>query len=469
MARAVLDIGKTLAKVTLWDRDGNLLARETRPNQLVEAEGLRRLDVTGIDNWLGDTLGHLARQHEIESIFPVGHGAAAVIVRSDMSFVPPLDYEQDYTAETRAEYEQLRDAFPDTGSPCLPLGLNLGIQLFHLLKSNPDVLENATILPWPQFWAWRLCGVMANEVTSMGCHTDLWCPVGGSPSSLATQLGIASHLAPLYSATDNLGAVTPEWVTRAGLRADTQVLCGIHDSNAALIAARAFPEIVGEESTVLSTGTWFIAMRSPKDAAIVDIASLPENRDCLVNVDAFGKPVPSSRFMGGREIETQIEIDTRRVDITPDQPALLAAVPDIVAKGQMLLPTLVPGTGPFPDCKSQWVNKPDDWYARRAAACLYAALLADQSLDLIGSKDRLLIEGRFAEAQVFVRALASLRPDTAIYVANAHNDVAFGALRLMDPALQPIGRLVKVEPLNIDLIAYKKNWHGAMTCQKAAA
>jgi sugar (pentulose or hexulose) kinase len=469
MARAVLDIGKTLAKVTLWDRDGCLLARETRANQIVEKDGTRRLDIAGIDGWLGETLARLAPLHPIESIFPVGHGAAAVIVRSDLSFEAALDYEQGYSSAEQAQYKLIRDAYESTGSPLLPLGLNLGIQLFHLISTDPDLLEGATILPWPQFWAWRLCGVMANEVTSMGCHTDLWCPTSSRPSKLADRLGLAEHLAPLYAATDILGTLTPEWIKRTGLGADTEIYCGIHDSNAALIAARAFPEIVDEESTVLSTGTWFVAMRSPEHADMVDISSLAETRDCLVNVDAFGKPVPSARFMGGREIETQIEIDTRRVDIKPDQPALLAAVPEIVAKGQMLLPTLAPGTGPFPDRTGQWINKPDDWHARRAAVCIYAALLADQSLDLIGSKDRLLIEGRFAEAQVFVRALASLRPDTVVYVANAHNDVAFGALRLIDPALQPIGQLIKTEPLGTDLSAYKRQWHAAIKGQKAAA
>ena len=89
--------------------------------------------------------------------------------------------------------------------------------------------------------------------------------------------------------------------------------------------------------------------------------------------------------------------------------------------------------------------RPDDWYERRAAACLYAALMVDTLLNLIGSQERLLIEGRFAEAEVFVRGLAELRPDMAIYTANAHNDVSFGALRLIDPHLEPQGGLSRID------------------------
>lgn len=29
---------------------------------------------------------------------------------------------------------------------------------------------------YPQYWALRLTGIAANEVTSLGCHTDLWNP-----------------------------------------------------------------------------------------------------------------------------------------------------------------------------------------------------------------------------------------------------------------------------------------------------
>lgn len=273
---------------------------------------------------------------------------------------------------------------------------------------------------------------------------------------MAKRLGWAARFAPMVRAGDVVGTLRPEVAAATGLSPDVEVLAGLHNSNAALLAARGFSQIADNEATVLSTGTWFIAMRLP--ATPVDTADLPEARDCLVNVDVQGRPVPSARFMGGREIETAIELDTRRVDIKPDQPALLAAVPEVLAKGRFILPTLMRGFGPFPHSRFEWMNRPEDWFERRAAACLYAALVTDTSLDLIGSSERLLVEGRFAEAEVFVRALASLRPDTAVYTANAHNDVSFGALRLIDPALRPHGELARVQPLDADLDTYRNRW-----------
>ena len=454
----VIDLGKTLSKVSLWSADGQMRDRQTRPNAPVVVDGLARLDVEGIGEWLVSALGRYAG-HPIERIVPVGHGAGVVALKDGRIAVPPLDYEQALPDAVLAGYRGERDAFAITGSPALPAGLNFGAQLWWLERLYPDAMDGATLLPWAQYWASFLTGRAVGEVTSLGCHSDLWCPQAGAFSPMAKRLGWAERFAPIAAAGDVVGPITKAMAEATGLPRTTMVLAGLHDSNSALLAARGFAEIADNEATVLSTGTWFIAMRLPAEP--VDTASLPEARDCLVNVDVAGRAVPSARFMGGREIETLIGLETRRVDIKPDQPALLAAVPEALAAGRMILPTLAPGCGPFPDGTFGWVNAPEDWYSRRAIACLYAALMADAALDLIGSSGRLLIEGRFAEAEVFVRALAALRPHTSVYTANAHNDVSFGALRLIDPALKPQGTLTRIVPLEGDLAGYRAAWHAA--------
>ncbi|HEX7873648.1 MAG TPA: FGGY family carbohydrate kinase, partial [Sphingobium sp.] len=430
-----------MSKISLWSADGHMLDRQVRPNESVEQDGIRRLDVDGITPWMVDALSHY-RGEPVQRIVPVGHGAGVVALVDGRPAFAPLDYEQPIPADVMAAYRAERDGFAITGSPALPDGLNIGSQLYWLDRLYPQAMQDATLIPWAQYWAWFLSGAAVSEVTSLGCHSDLWDPSAGRFAPMAECMGWAARFAPLARAGDSVGALRPDLAAQTGLPTTTQVLAGLHDSNAALLAARGFPQIAAQDATILSTGTWFIAMRLAGDGAAVP--TLSEARDCLINVDAYGRAVPSARFMGGREIETVIQLDTRRVDIKPDQPALLAAVPALVESGAMLLPTLAPGCGPFPAGPGQWIDRPDDWYARRAAACLYAALVATTSLDLIGSQDCLLVEGRFAEAEVFVRALASLRPDMTVYTANAHNDVSFGALRLSDPDLHPQGELVRV-------------------------
>ncbi|WP_347717857.1 carbohydrate kinase [Sphingomonas sp.] len=465
----VLDVGKTMAKLTLWD-GGALIDRCTRHNGRPGGGDYAALDVDGIEAWLLETLRRFASQGPVRAIIPVAHGAAAAIVRNGQLAAPPMDYEQAMPTASRDGYERGRDDFARTGSPCLPDGLNLGAQLDRLESLRPGLIgEGATILLWPQYWAWLLSGVAASEVTSLSCHSDLWAPTEGRPSPMAERRGWASLLPPLRGAGEALGPIRPALAAATGISADAKILCGLHDSNAALLAARGFPEIAEEESTVLSTGTWFVAMRTPAPGTRVDMASLPEARDCLVNVDAYGRPVPSARFMGGREIETLTGIDTRRIDIVPDQPALISALPAAMASGAMVLPTFAAGFGPFAHARGRWTAMPADECERRAAVSLYAALVADVALDLIGSRERLLIEGRFAEAQVFVRALATLRPQTKVYVANAHNDVSFGALRLVDPGLKPTSRLTRVLPLDVSLDGYRSEWRRAAEQMEQAA
>ena len=454
----IVDIGKTLSKITLWSRDGQMLEKFARPNERRVVDGIPRLDESGIAGFIVETLKGLAG-HPIEYIVPVAHGASIIAVKDGALAFPPFDYEAEPPAEIADRYRDLRAPFEKTGSPLLPAGLNCGVQLYWADQLLPSEMAGATLLPWAQYWAYYLTGVTCSEVTTLGCHSDLWEPIEGQFSTLANEQGWASRFAPLARADEVVGTLTPEMAQRTGLSPDVKVLAGLHDSNAALLAARGFKQIDDSDSTILSTGTWFIAMRLAGTA--VDLAAMPEERDCLVNVDPFGKPVPSARFMGGREIESLIKIDTRRVDIKPDQPHLLGAVREVIDNEAFVLPTLAPGNGPFADQEGGWVRRPDDWYARRAGACLYAAMVADTSLALVGACNRVLVEGRFSEAEVFVRAIASLRPDLEVYVANAHNDVSFGAMRLLDPSLRATGELKRVAPLDEDISGYVAAWHAS--------
>jgi len=466
----VLDVGKTLTKLSLWTPRGEVVAKETRPNTRLDAGVYAALDAVGIEAWAGRVLSDFAQRGPVKAIIPVAHGAAcAVLLDGELAFPPP-DYEEPVPDAVREGYEADRDDFALTGSPRLPLGLNLGVQIAWMEAVYPELMNrDVSIVTWAQYWAWLFSGVAATEVTSLGCHSDLWRPGAASFSGLADRRGWAKRLAPLRRADEALGTLRPEWSERTGLSPTTKVYCGIHDSNAALLAARGFSEIAQNEATVLSTGTWFVAMRSPAPGAAVDIGALAEARDCLVNVDAYGRPIPSARFMGGREIEILSGIDTRRIDIKPDQPGLLAALPAVIAERSRALPTFTPDVGPFPHGNGRWIDMPIDSFARRAAVCLYAAMVADTSLNLVGARERVVVEGRFAEAEVFVRALASLRPQDRLYTSNAHQDVSYGALRLLDPTLEAMSTLEPVAPLAEDLGAYAAQWRRDAARIEAAA
>lgn len=453
----VLDVGKTNAKLTLWDEAGVLLDRRSRTNAAVRAEGYRALDAAGVEAWFAATLSDFAGQAEVGAIIPVAHGAAAALIHEGHLWAPPMDYEEDADPADRADYDRGRDAFALTGSPRLPQGLNLGMQLHRLERLTGPWPLDLQIVTWPQYWAWLLCGQMATELTSLGCHTDLWRPGDARHSAMSLARGWAPRLAPLRGAADVLGAISAEWVERTGLPVGCQIHCGLHDSNAALLAARGHAEIAAGDATILSTGTWFVAMRSA-DQGNLQTSAFVESRDCLINVDAYGRPAPSARFMGGREAELLAGIDIFALTENYDPDVLIERLPSLIERGVFALPGAVHGVGPFPDGPGGWQNEPADQLDRRAAVGLYLALMADVVLDLVGSRERLVIEGRFAEAQVFVRALAALRPEQRVYVSNAQDDVPYGALRLLRPDLAPASPLTPIAPLSVDLSGYVRRW-----------
>ena len=450
----VLDVGKTLAKASLWSPARQPVERRSRPNLRAVENGLPCLDYAGIEQWLAETLADFAQKADIEAIVPVGHGASGCLVDGGRLALAPLDYEAEPPDDIRRRYLALRDRFEVTGSPCLPAGLNLGAQLYWLQSARPKDFARGRFITWPQYWAWRLAGVEATEVTSLGCHTDLWAPVAKRPSPLAVSQGWAARFAPLRPASDVLGAVTEEWVRRTGLPRSCRVVCGIHDSNAALLATRL--QLGNRECTVLSTGTWFIAMRTLPSAA--DSPALSEDRDCLFNVDVAGNPVPSSRFMGGREAELLEASQGGFVDVAGHAGELLRLARQAVDDGVYALPTFEAGVGPYPRNAGRWVHRPDSALARRAAAGLYLALMTDRALELIGARIRIVIEGRFAGDPVFTRALASLRTDDAIYLSNAQDNLAAGALSLLDGEIPAQAELARVEPLEFDVAAYAECW-----------
>jgi len=415
-AIAVLDIGKTRSKLSLWALEGRRLAERDHFNAAPPGDPAQ-LDLAGIAAWLKRALAELAREAEIGAIVPVGHGAAAVLMEGERA-VAALDYEAEPPADVAAAYERERDPFAATLSPRLPGGLNLGAQLFWLERLFPALWPRAgTALLWPQYWAWVLSGERASEVSSLGCHSDLWWPQERRFSDLALRRGWAERLGPVRHAADVLGPVRPALAAELGLPRSCVVHCGVHDSNAALLAARGLAELAGRPFAVVSTGTWVISMA----AGGAGPAAYDPAEDMLANVDADGRPVPTARFMGGRDYEAWMGDALG----APGDPALLRE-----AAGA-----------------ADWTRQPPPLRAARAA--LELARRTDRALGLIAAEGPILIEGRFAADDAFVAALAALRPDQPVYRSALADGVAAGALRLAAPHATPAGALERIAPADL--------------------
>ncbi|WOI57655.1 FGGY-family carbohydrate kinase [Palleronia sp. LCG004] len=415
---AVIDIGKTNAKLALIDAETlSEIAVTTRPNRILPGPPWPHVDLDGHWNFLLDALREMHAAHGIDAISVTTHGASAVLLDAAGGLAAPmLDYEHDGPDAMAVGYDALRPSFAETGSPRLPHGLNLGAQLHYMLATDPGLRDRIRqIVTFPHYWGHRLTGEIASDVTSLGCHTDLWNPWKGTPSGLLDRLGLGGCLAPARKSTDILGTVTPEIAARTGLSPDTPVACGIHDSNASL-----YPHLRGREGPfcVVSTGTWVVAMAVGCGGGTLDPA-----RDTLVNVHAGGGAVPSARFMGGREYEIVRDGD----DATPD-----VADRKAVLDGLFLLPAIAAGTGPYPGRSGGFDRPPATRGERLLALSYYLALMTDTCLDLIGGEGPTIVEGPFARNADYLAMLAVLRPD-GVAASPSITGTATGAALLMIP------------------------------------
>ena len=430
MTVLVLDVGKTHAKLSAWSSEGEPLETIQRVNRRGSGPGAR-LDMAGVAEWFAPAARTMVDRHgPVTDFVSVGHGAATALIGTDGHCDAPRDYEAPIPREVDGRYEAIRDGFDATGSPSLGAGLNLGRQLMALQVEGrwPD---DALIVPWPQVWGWRLTGARASELTSLGCHTDLWNPWTGEPSPMARAMGWDRHMAPLRRADDVLGLAAGPAAREAGLEG-AAVRCGLHDSNAALWGARALPLDDAASVTVLSTGTWFVAMRALVEGETGQGLAL--GPDDLINVDVEGRPTPSARFMGGRWSDERLGPLRARLFETALQPAILEAA-DLRLEAQVE------------------IDEASDDVDRLAMVAVALAHEAASMLARIDSRGPVLIDGVFGRSEAFVRALAALRPKQSILTSDRLDLVSLGALRLAVPGITVPSAPVRVRPLSPSDIA----------------
>jgi sugar (pentulose or hexulose) kinase len=442
---AVIDVGKTNAKLALVE-EGSLreLAVVTRPNTVLPGPPYPHFDLAG--HW-AFFLHHLAafhRDHGVDAISVTTHGASAVLLNAEGGLATPmLDYEHRGPNDLAAEYDALRPDFAETGSPRLPLGLNVGAQLHWLLATQPALrTQVAQVLTYPQYWGFLLTGQTACDLCSLGCHTDLWDPFRGGFSSLVDRLRLTGRIAPPRRPDEVLGHLLPAIAAATGLARETPVSVGIHDSNASLL-----PYLLGRTGpvSVVSTGTWVVCMAIAGASGVLDPA-----RDVLVNVNALGQAVPSARFMGGREYEIIRQGDTGSADAQARQ---------LVAdRFVAILPAVEPGSGPFRGRAMQWTAAPETAAERLVALSWYLALMTRTCLDLAGATGPVVVEGPFARNPDYLEMLAAVSPEGVEVAASATGTSAGAALLCLGPAAPPPTQPVALPDHVPALVCYADKW-----------
>jgi sugar (pentulose or hexulose) kinase len=431
---AVLDVGKTNLKLLVATAAGEPLEALTEPNRPLPSGPYLACDLDHLEGFFLDGLAAMARRHPIGAIVATAHGCGAVLVDAQGPVLPMMDYEAPCPAWLDEAYcgevPPMDEVFCAVG----PGAMQLAKQLLWQERAFAEPFGRARhYLMTPQYLAWRLGGRPATEISLVAAQGHLWAPLAATVASIVSRHGWQRLLPPFARAGERLGYLSAAVAARTGLSAETEILCGAHDSNANLYRYKAAGR---GRATVLSTGTWMIGFSRDKPLAEIDV-----ERSMVANVGVDGEPIASTLTMTGREYAA----------LAGDAPAsdaeALAAVAGLIERGTAALPSFCGHAGAFPGSSlaGTIVGPPCRTPAEtRGLAALYAAFYANHCLDLLEARGEIVVDGGFAGNAAFCRLLAALRPNADVWVSRSHEGTALGAALLWQ-------RHVRQEPARVAL------------------
>src|SRR5882757_107433 len=416
---AVLDIGKTNLKLLVASEDGWPIETHTIPNVANTAGPYLAYDLAGLEEWFLDTLAVVSQRHAIGAVIAAAHGCGAVLVDGNKPVLPMMDYDAVSPPAIDQAYARIAPAYDEvfcgTGG-----AMRLAKQLLWQESAYPIEFARAkTYLTTAQFFAMRLGGRAASEISQLAAQSHIWDLVRHQPSSVMSERGWDHLLPQRVPAGAVLGTVAEAVARRTGLARSTEILCGVHDSNANLFRYKAAGMA---DASILSTGTWIIGFQR-------DLApdKLNATRAMVLNIDVDGENVPSTLTMTGREY------DLIRKEKGAADAAVLAALPTLIARGTLALPSFVEDAGLFPGSAhhGRIIGPPPETDAEwQGLALLYAAFSANRCLEALGSSKGIVIDGGFAANLPFARCLATLRPSQSVSVSQSRDGTALGAALL---------------------------------------
>lgn len=448
---AVLDVGKTNVKLTAASRDGELIETVSLANAPAKGPPYLHIDAARIETWLFAELAALARRHDIDAIVATGHGSAAALVDDSGLLMPMIDYEAKVPEAVTAAYVAAAGAFPPLGSPLMPGAAHMARQLLWLETAWPDKVAAARwYLGGPQYWAFRLSGGGASELTYLAAQSHFWNFDEHGFSHIVRERHWERLIPPVRPAWQPVGRIRADLAARYGLPTEMEVLCGIHDSTANFYR---YQQAGLHDLTVISTGTWIVGLSDgPAPAAGYEQGYVTRN------LDVGGRELSGILAMGGREFAL----------IAGDAPDAAVAEPTVahlIAAGAMALPSFVEQDGVFPGSGMQGRivgPAPATPAERRALALLYVALLTDVCLDRLGAEGTIVLDGSFARDPLYPALVAALKPGRRVLFNTDAYGTASGAALLADHPRRTGLAPVAVEPARVveiaGLAAYRDTW-----------
>ena len=417
---AIFDIGKTNKKFFLLDESYAIVYERSTPFEEIKDEDGDACDnIERLGKWLISSLEWALKSNEytIKAVNFSAYGASLVYIDERGEVIAPLyNYLKKYPVELKeglyAKYGGAQKISLETASPVLD-SLNSGMQLYRVMKEKPELYQQTKFaLHLPQFASFLVSKKACSDITSIGCHTQLWNFQTDEYHKWVKQEGLDKKLAPIQPANH---AAACSFYNRSLL-----VGTGLHDSSAALIPYLA---VFAEPFILLSTGTWCISL-NPFNATSLTAAEL--EKDCLCYKEYQGKPVKASRLFAGYEHEQQIKRLAAHFNQPPDSYKKIKYEAAVIAGLQEAMNRA--------DDQTTFADRDLSRFANYNEA--YHGLMLDiirrqyHSTQLVikGSVvNRIFVDGGFSNNSVYMHLLAAVFPKMEVYAASVAQATAMGA------------------------------------------
>jgi sugar (pentulose or hexulose) kinase len=470
---AVLDVGKTNKKVSLYDRQFNVLAEERTTIEPKDFNGLEVEDTEALLSWFVSAVKKLSAQADIRSIAITTHGATLALLGEDGKLSHPvISYSAAKGAEVQEEfYSEFGDRASLHKATCTPdVGFaNMAKILYYAKSRLPEVwAKTKHALFYTSYLAYELTGVMGMEPTYVGNHCYLWDFAKNDWSDVAKKLGADALFPSEFSAPwKNLGPVKPEIAEACGLSPDCQVAQGIHDSNANFLPYLA----QGYENFLLnSTGTWCVLMRK---ATSINLSPEEIGAKVFFNIDAQSNPVRTCIFPAGMEYDT-----FRAYSFLSDQSDAEAVRRVASEKNIFVIPGVLPDASAFPGAAPRIVtpmvtlsldnlrrrtDMPMTSYEQDYFAALNLSLaLATRKMLAwcdVNKGCTVFIEGGFAKNKTYCELLATMCPDQTFVLTNVKEGTSFGAaltgwMLAENLSLEAIGKEFSIQTTPVERVDF---------------
>lgn len=418
---AIIDVGKTNKKLLLFDEDYNIVyERSARFNETVDEDGDPCENLESLTHSVFDSLRDVAAREEfdIRAINFSAYGASFVYVDQNGKPLTPLynylkTYPESLKRKFYKDYGGEEGFAAATASPVLG-SLNSGMQLYRLKYEKPDLFGRVRYaLHLPQYLSYLLSGRPVSDITSIGCHTNLWDFAKQEYHAWVDREGIHQMLPPIVSYND---------VTTIGFEGKLyKIGPGFHDSSAALI-----PYLVSfrEPFALISSGTWCITL-NPFNHLALTVDEL--KKDCLCYLNFRAEPVKASRLFSGHHHEEQVGRIAAYFNTDPVRYRNMLFNPEL-ATGLHKEINAKPEQGNSFGATDLSVFSSDEEAYHKLISELVMQQYHSTQLVIAGTPvKRIFVDGGFSKNDIYMNLLASVFPGMEIYATSIVQASALGA------------------------------------------